>query len=185
MLHTKFRENPPPGSGEEDFWRVFTIYGRGGHLGHVTHMPRTNFRSPYPSRLKIKFGFDWASGFWEEDVWNCLRRRRTDDGRTTDGLTPDHGYPISSPIDEPNFGSGELKSCHFVKNNFKTSNFFMQMLNVSTLCIQNVSDANSKSCGLSSIPCSCTIWEHKILMKSEKMAMFKMLSIFFKKLFSW
>ena len=34
------------GSGEEEFWRVFTIYGRVGHLGHVTHMPRTNFRSP-------------------------------------------------------------------------------------------------------------------------------------------
>ena len=24
------------GSGEEDFLRVFTIYGHGGHLGHVT-----------------------------------------------------------------------------------------------------------------------------------------------------
>ena len=39
MLHTKFRENRPAGSGE-DFLRVFTIYGRGGHLGHVTQMPR-------------------------------------------------------------------------------------------------------------------------------------------------
>ena len=28
MLHTKFRENRPTGSGEEDFLRVFTIYGR-------------------------------------------------------------------------------------------------------------------------------------------------------------
>ena len=35
MLHTKFRENRPVGSGE-DFLVVFTIYGRGGHLGHVT-----------------------------------------------------------------------------------------------------------------------------------------------------
>ena len=63
MLHTKLRENRPPGSGEEDFLRVFTIYGRGGHLGHVTQMPRTNFRSPYPRRLYIKFGFDRPSGF--------------------------------------------------------------------------------------------------------------------------
>ena len=68
MLHTKFRENRPAGSGEEDFLRVFTIYGRGGHLGHVTQMPRTNFRSPYPRRLHIKFDFDRASGFREEDV---------------------------------------------------------------------------------------------------------------------
>ena len=39
MLHVKFHENRPAGSGEEDFWRVFTIYGHGGHLGHVTQMP--------------------------------------------------------------------------------------------------------------------------------------------------
>ena len=67
MLHTKFRDNRPAGSGE-NFRRVFTIYGRGGHLGHVTQMPRTNFRSPYPKRLHIKFGFDRASSFGEEDV---------------------------------------------------------------------------------------------------------------------
>ena len=35
MLHTKFRGNRSAGS-EEDFLRVFTIYGHGGHLGHVT-----------------------------------------------------------------------------------------------------------------------------------------------------
>ena len=63
MLHAKFRENRPSGSGEEDFRRVFTIYGRGGHLGHVTQMSRTKFCSPYPRRLHIKFGFDQQSGF--------------------------------------------------------------------------------------------------------------------------
>ena len=68
MLHTKFHENRPAGSGDEDFCRVFTIYGRGGHLGHVTQMPRTNFRSPYPRRLHIKFGFERSSGFGEEDL---------------------------------------------------------------------------------------------------------------------
>ena len=67
MLHTKFRENRHAGSGE-GFEGVFTIYGRGGHLGHVTHMPRTNFRSRYLRRLQIKFGFDWVSGFGEEDI---------------------------------------------------------------------------------------------------------------------
>ena len=63
MLHTKFREKRPASSGEEDFLRVFTIYGRGGHLGHVTQMLRTNFCSPYPRRFHIKFGFDRESGF--------------------------------------------------------------------------------------------------------------------------
>ena len=35
MLHTKFQGNQPSGSGEE-FLKVFTIYGHGGHLGFVT-----------------------------------------------------------------------------------------------------------------------------------------------------
>ena len=68
MLHTKFRGNRSASSGLEDFQRVFTIYGRGGHLGHVTKMPRTNFCSPLPRRLHIKFGFDPPSGFRGEHV---------------------------------------------------------------------------------------------------------------------
>ena len=39
MLHTKFRENQPAGSGEEDFLRVFTIYGRGGHAANKISFP--------------------------------------------------------------------------------------------------------------------------------------------------
>ena len=46
MLHTKFRGNRSTGFGERDFWRVFTVYGLGGHLDHVTQMPRTIFRPP-------------------------------------------------------------------------------------------------------------------------------------------
>ena len=68
MLHTKFRENRPAGSGEEDFFKVFAIYGHGGHLGHVTWTIYINFHSPFPRRLHIKFGFDWPSGFRGEDV---------------------------------------------------------------------------------------------------------------------
>ena len=60
MLHTKFRENRPAGSEEDG------LYGRGGHLGHVTQMPRTKYRSPYPRRLHIKFGFGQPSGFGED-----------------------------------------------------------------------------------------------------------------------
>ena len=45
MQHAEFRGNRPAGSGE-DFLRVFNIYGCGGHLGNVTRMPSTNFRSP-------------------------------------------------------------------------------------------------------------------------------------------
>ena len=68
MLHTKFLENRPACSGEEDFSLVFTIYGHGGHFGHMTHISRSNFRFPYPWVLHIKFHFDWPSGFREEDL---------------------------------------------------------------------------------------------------------------------
>ena len=67
MLHTKFRGNRSTGSEEEDVSRGFTIKGHCGHLGHVTQMPRANFR-PYPRRFHIKFGFDWPSGFGGEDL---------------------------------------------------------------------------------------------------------------------
>ena len=80
MLHTKFHGNRSAGSGEEEFWRVFTIYGCGGNLGQVTQMRWTNFRSPFPRRLHIKFGFDRPRGFGEEDVWKCGRTTTTDAG---------------------------------------------------------------------------------------------------------
>ena len=68
MLHTKAQAHWPFGSRGEDFRRVFTIDGRGGHLSPVTKMPRANFCSPDPWRLHMKFGFDWPSGFGEEDL---------------------------------------------------------------------------------------------------------------------
>ena len=43
MLHTKFRGNRPVGSGGGDFLRVFTIYGCGGHLCHVTSIMSSDF----------------------------------------------------------------------------------------------------------------------------------------------
>ena len=36
MLHTKSQGHWPFGFGVEDISRVFTIYGHGGHLSHVT-----------------------------------------------------------------------------------------------------------------------------------------------------
>ena len=54
MLHTKFRENRPTGSGEEDFLRVFTIYGHGGHLGHVTRIMLINFHFLVPESFHTK-----------------------------------------------------------------------------------------------------------------------------------
>ena len=61
MLHTKFRGNWPAGSGEEDFWRVFTIYGRGGHLGHVNSIMSSYFHFLVPESFHTKFGSDGHS----------------------------------------------------------------------------------------------------------------------------
>ena len=68
MLHAKLQDHRTSGSGEEDFLKVYTIYGRGGHLGHVTWTIYKNLGSPSPRRLHIKFVFDWPSGFGGEDV---------------------------------------------------------------------------------------------------------------------
>ena len=56
MLHTKFRGNRPAGSREEEFRRVFTIYGRGGHLGHVTSIMSSDFHFLVPESFHTKFG---------------------------------------------------------------------------------------------------------------------------------
>ena len=52
-----------PTCSREDFLRVFTIYGHGGHLGHMTQFIYIHIGSPC---LHIKFGFDWPSGFRED-----------------------------------------------------------------------------------------------------------------------
>ena len=63
MFHAKFHDHRTISSVEEDF----TIYGHGGHLGHVTWIIQyTNFLSPF----HMKFGLDRQSGFREEDVEN-------------------------------------------------------------------------------------------------------------------
>ena len=56
MLHTTFRGNQPAGSGEEYFERVFTIYGRGGHLGHVTSIMSSDFHCLVSESFHTKFG---------------------------------------------------------------------------------------------------------------------------------
>ena len=56
MLHTKFQGHWSTGSGEEDFFKVFTIYGHGGHVGHVTQLISKNFHSYFPSSFHMNFG---------------------------------------------------------------------------------------------------------------------------------
>ena len=96
MLHTKFRENRPAGSREEDFW-VFFFFFFFFFLFFFYHkwawrtswlcdpILRSNFRSPYPWMLHIEFHFDLPSIFREED----LRKLCMDD-------TPAHSKAANS-----------------------------------------------------------------------------------------
>ena len=63
MLHTKFRGNRPTGFGEEDFLRVFTIYGRGGHFGILTSIMSSDFHFLVPESFHTKFDSDRHSSF--------------------------------------------------------------------------------------------------------------------------
>ena len=63
MLNTKFRGNQPAGSTEEDFQRIFTIYGRVGHLGHVTSVMLSDFHFLVPESFHTKFGSYRHSSF--------------------------------------------------------------------------------------------------------------------------
>ena len=74
--------------------KILIIYGRDGHLDHVTQTPWTNFGSPIPIRLHMKFGFDRPSGFGEDHLL-----KMADDG-------PWLYYKLTN---EPK-GSGELKT---------------------------------------------------------------------------
>ena len=64
MLHARFQNRRPSGSGGEDlFIFLARIYSHGGHLVHVTLTININFYSPITRILHIKFGFDWLSGY--------------------------------------------------------------------------------------------------------------------------
>ena len=56
MLHSKFHGNRPAGSGEEDFYRVFTIFGHGGHLGHGTSIILSDFHFIVSESFEKKIG---------------------------------------------------------------------------------------------------------------------------------
>ena len=49
-------------SGEDDFFKVFTIYGHGGHLGQWTATILAILHSPAPGRLQMKFEQHWPRG---------------------------------------------------------------------------------------------------------------------------
>ena len=67
MLHAKFRDHMTSGSGEEDFEGVFHIWAlRPSWSCDLDHLYKLSFF--FPRRRHKKFGFDWPSGFREEEL---------------------------------------------------------------------------------------------------------------------
>ena len=63
-----FIEISPPVPEKKILNFFFTIYGHGGHLGHVTWIINIYIGSHFLLILHIKFGFDLPSGFREQDL---------------------------------------------------------------------------------------------------------------------
>ena len=70
MLHTKFQGHGSIGSGEEDFFYVFTIYGHGSHVGHVTQLICINFHFLFSLKLSSEFWFQIAPLFLRKTIVN-------------------------------------------------------------------------------------------------------------------
>ena len=58
-----FVEIGPPVPEKKIFERVFTIFGRGGHLGHVTSIMSSKFDFLVPESFHTKFGSERQSSF--------------------------------------------------------------------------------------------------------------------------
>ena len=67
MLHTKFQGHRSIASGEV-FFKVFTIYDHGGHVGHVTQLICINFHSHSSLSFHMSFGSKSPNCFCEKQV---------------------------------------------------------------------------------------------------------------------
>ena len=64
MLLAKFQDHRDS-DYDKEVLKLFTIYGRGVHLGYATLGIYTNFRSQF-RRRRLKFGFNWQSGIRDD-----------------------------------------------------------------------------------------------------------------------
>ena len=69
MLHTMFQGYGYFGSGEETF-KVFTRYGHGSHVGHVTQLIGINFHFLFSVKLSYAFWFQIAPLFLRKTSFN-------------------------------------------------------------------------------------------------------------------
>ena len=99
MLHTKFRGNPPAGSGEEDFLKGFYHIWAWRPSWSCDPDAANKISFPLPKEAPHKIWLRLAKQFLRRRCLSIVDGRK--DGRTTtDDLrrTPNHGYTISSPM---------------------------------------------------------------------------------------
>ena len=106
MLHTKAQGHWPFGSGEEDSLRVFTIYGRGGHL---VMWPRCLEQTFFPS---THGGSIWNLALIGPAV---LEKKIFENG----GRTDDRACLYYKLTNEPK-DSGELINANFYFSHYKS-----------------------------------------------------------------
>ena len=63
IVHTKSQGIRPSDSGKEEVYKVSTIYGRGGHFGHVTRTVCITFGNHIIRSIRMKLEFNCPSGF--------------------------------------------------------------------------------------------------------------------------
>ena len=63
MVHTKSEDHRPSGSGEKDFLKVLTIYGRGVDFGNVTRAVCITFGNLIIRTIRMKLEFNCPHGF--------------------------------------------------------------------------------------------------------------------------
>ena len=87
MLHTKFRETRPVGSGEVFFNGFYNIWA---------WRPSWSCDPDVANKLPFPLPKEAPHKIW---LWSVKRfRRRSLSIVNDDGRTPDHGYSISSPM---------------------------------------------------------------------------------------
>ena len=109
MLHTKFHGNRPSGSREDDFWRVFTIYGHGVHLGQVTWTFQKNLSFPHPMEALYEIWLQSAQWFQRRRCLKMLTDRQT----TT--MTMASTHIKSSPVNQ-RLRRANKRSCLVLKH---------------------------------------------------------------------
>ena len=70
MVHTMFQGHWSIGSGEEDFFKDFTIYEHGSHVGHVTQFICISFHFLFSLKLSYEFWFQIAPLFLRKTSFN-------------------------------------------------------------------------------------------------------------------